>query len=67
MNFFQLGEVVLHLTQAKTKQGDRREYRQPKFLEWCLTRLDGAGPDTPWYIGLGSHDAPAPVEVAKHC
>jgi|SRR5690348_8607398 hypothetical protein len=26
------------------------EYRQPKFLEWRLTRLDGAGPDTPWYM-----------------
>ena len=47
---------------------DCSEYRrQPKFLEWCLTRLDGAGPDTPWYIVLGSHHAPAPVAVAKHC
>jgi hypothetical protein len=42
-------------------------YHQPKFLEWCLARLDGAGRDTPWYIVLGPHDAPAPVEVAKHC
>jgi hypothetical protein len=43
------------------------EYRQPKFLEWRLTCLAGAGPDTPWYMVLGSHDAPAPAEVAKHC
>jgi hypothetical protein len=42
-------------------------YRQPEFLEWRLTRLDGAGPDTPWYCGLGPHDPPTPVTVAKHC
>jgi hypothetical protein len=50
-----------------TRRGFCGEYRQPKFLEWCLTRLDGAGSDTPWYIVLGTHDAPAPVAVAKHC
>jgi hypothetical protein len=57
-------------SQAAHQRGsaaDCGEYRQPKLLEWCLTRLDGAVPDTPWYIGLGPHDAPAPVEVAKHC
>jgi hypothetical protein len=46
---------------------DRGEYRQPEFLEWCLTRLDGAGPDTPWYCGLGPHESLAPVTAAKHC
>jgi hypothetical protein len=52
----------------KTKRGGSRRYCQPEFLEWFLTRLDGAGaPDTPWCCGLGPHDAPAPVAVAKHC
>ena len=47
---------------------DRGEYCQPKFLEGCLTRLDGAGPDTPWYIGLGPHELLlSPLTAAKHC
>jgi hypothetical protein len=43
------------------------EYRQPEFLEWCLTRLDGAGPDTPWYRELGPHESLFPLRAAMHC
>jgi hypothetical protein len=59
-----IGRQAAHERRGAVHRGG---YRQPKFLEWRLTRLDGAGPDTPWYIGLGPHDAPAPVAVAKHC
>jgi hypothetical protein len=67
MKFFQFGEVISHIISKDEARRIAADNRQPKFLEWRLARLDGAGLDTPWYIGLGPHDAPAPVEVAKHC
>ena len=67
LDFFSGVFLLRCVAHQRGSAADCGGYHQPKFLEWCLARLDGAGPDTPWYIGLGPHDAPAPVEVAKHC
>jgi hypothetical protein len=56
------------LRKPRRGAADSGEYRQPEFLEWCLTRLDGAGPDTPWYCGLGPHELLLfPLTAAKLC
>jgi hypothetical protein len=61
-------DIVPSCSQRDEGAADPGEYRQPEFfLVWCLTRLDGAGPDTPWYCGLGPHESLFPLRAAKHC
>jgi hypothetical protein len=48
------------------RRGGSQRISSTGVFRWCLTRLDGAGPDTPWYCGLGPHEPPTPLDGRKH-